>query len=399
MSKIESFSLGGEVMKKKGLVLLGALGLVLGVASCQQETFEYALITDVGDIDDESFNQTSWEALRDFAQENDKTYQYYRPTEDSTAARLVSIEQAVQRGAKIVVCPGYLFEDAVYEAQTRYPEVKFVLIDGQPHSAGTEDNPAVYDTADNTVSVIFKEEISGFLAGYAAVMNGNTKLGFCGGMAVPAVQRFGSGFIQGADYAATQLELAQDTIELRYYYAGQFAATPEATAKMQSWYAAGIETIFASGGKVYQSVETACDETTNGTWIGVDTDQSSVDERVLTSAIKGLRESVLSALEVYNNDEWSTIGGEDYTLGLASTFGELEARDYVGIPTDDDVWARFEQYKKGENSFTKTQYEKVLQDIKDKTVSISDIITEAPTTTNFDVTYESSFVASTSTAE
>ncbi len=366
--------------KNKLFVALGALGLVLGVASCNNNTsYEYALVTDVGDIDDESFNQTSWEALRDFAEENKKTYQYYRPTEDSTAARLVAIDQAVQRGAKIVVCPGYLFEDAVFDAQTKYPDVKFVLIDGTPHTA----DYGTYETKENTVSIIYKEEISGFLAGYAAVMDGNKSVGFCGGMTVPAVQRFGSGFVQGADYAAGELGLTD--VSCRYYYAGAFQATDEATAKMKSWYTSGVETVFASGGKVYQSVAEGCNEVEGATWIGVDVDQSSVDENVLTSATKGLREAVMSALEVYNEGSWDIIGGQDYNLGLNAEFGDVAAKDYVGIPTTDEAW-RFE-------SFTLDQYNDILDAIKSGEVTISNSTTEAPVTENFEVTYESPFAS------
>lgn len=369
---------------KKNKILTLSLVLLAGLSagsltSCDEGgTYEYALVTDVGDINDASFNQTSWEALEEFCQENDKAYAYYRPSEDSTAARLLSIDQAVQRGAKVIVCPGYLFEEAVYSAQTTYPEVKFVLIDGTPHPADSTESTI----ADNTVSIIFQEEIPGFLAGYAAVMDGNTKLGFCGGMAVPAVQRYGSGFVQGADYAAQQLKT---NIEVNYYYAGAFAATDAATAMMRTWYTNGTETVFASGGKVYLSVEEACDAAGEGkTWIGVDVDQSSVDTKVLTSAMKGLRESVISSLEEYADDKWDVIGGKSYTLGLNSKFGDLENRDYVGIPTAESSW-RFE-------TFTLDQYNAILTSIKNGTVTITNSTTEAPTVSSYTtVDYVSNF--------
>ena len=370
-------------MKKNKIfaLSLAVLGSVSLLASCgNNEPVEYALITDVGDVDEESFNQTSWEALRDFAEAHEKTYGYYRPTADSTPARLNSIDQAVQRGAKIIVCPGYLFEDAVYEAQTKYPEVKFVLIDGTPHTTDYSD----YKTAENTVSIIFKEEIAGFLAGYAAVMDGNRDLGFCGGMAVPAVQRFGSGYVQGIDYAAKQLDV-QTTV--RYYYAGDFQATAAATALMDTWYTNGMDTVFASGGKVYLSVVEGVKANPDGTWIGVDVDQSGVDPKVLTSATKGLRESVTSALEVYFNDQWSDIGGENYNLGLDSEFGKVEKKDYVGIPTADKAW-RFK-------TFTVAQYNEVLADIKAGEITITNSTTEAPTVdaAHTTVTWDSQFAA------
>ncbi len=369
-------------MKKTGLLIATAAIVLMGanLTSCGS-TYEYALVTDVGDIDDQSFNQTSWEATRDFAKAHGKTVNYYRPTEDSTTARLAAMEQAVNKGAKVIVCPGYLFEDAVYEAQTTYPEVKFVLIDGAPHTPDYK----TYKTESNTVSIIFKEEIAGFLAGYAAVKDGNTKLGFCGGMAVPAVQRYGSGFVQGAEAASKEMGI---TTTLKYYYAGAFAATDAATATMKSWYTEGTETVFACGGKVFQSVVAGCDEGgANATWIGVDTDQAYVSTKVLTSAMKGLGEAVTSALEVYHEDKWSEIGGKDYNLGIDSVLGTLGKKDYVGIPTANDSW-RFKQ-------FTKAEYETVLGKIKSGAITISGDTTSAPTTTSCTVTYVSAFTGTT----
>ena len=366
-------------MKKSGLLLAAAALVLMGtdLTGCQTQTYEYALVTDVGDIDDQSFNQTSWEATRDFAKANGKTVNYYRPTEDSTKARLAAMEQAVNKGAKVIVCPGFLFEDAVYEAQVTYPDVKFVLIDGQPHTADYQ----TYETKNNTVSIIFKEEIAGFLAGYAAVKDGNTKLGFCGGMAVPAVQRYGSGFVQGADAASKEMGI---NTTLKYYYAGAFAATDGATATMKSWYTEGTETVFACGGKVFQSVVAGCEQgSTKATWIGVDTDQAYVSEKVLTSAMKGLSAAVTSALEVYSQDKWTEIGGHDYNLGLDSVLGTVTKKDYVGIPTADASW-RFK-------TFTKAEYEAVLTKVKSGEITISGDVKAAPVTEKVTVTWVSPF--------
>lgn len=353
-------------MKKlfKCFMIFAALFVATGIlTSCTAREYEYALITDVGDIDDESFNQASWEAVKAFAEKNNKTYQYYRPTADSNDARVASIKLAIQKGAKIVVCPGFLFETAVYDVQDLYPEVKFVLIDGDPHNADYTD----YKRSDNVVSILYQEEIAGYLAGYATVMEGYTKLGFCGGMAVPAVMRFGSGFVQGASAAADAKNV---DVQIKYYYAGQFQATAEATTKCTSWYTAGTEVVFACGGKVYQSVVEGSKANPEGKWIGVDVDQSSVASNVLTSAMKGLKESVTSALEVYANGSWSEIGGKNYNLGLSSEFGKLEKRDYVGIPTAESSW-KF-------TSFTSSQYNDLLANIKSGVLTISSDITAAP---------------------
>ena len=370
-------------MKKmsKLMFVAAATLLVGGMTSCGETEKEYALITDVGDIDDQSFNQTCYEAMVAFAKSKGKTYDYYRPTEDSNEARMISIDQAVQKGAKIVICPGYLFEPAVYKKQAQYPEVKFVLIDGTPHAG----DYATYETKANTVSVIFQEQISGFLAGYAAVKDGNKALGFCGGSAVPAVQRFGSGFVQGCDFASKEMGI-QTT--LKYYYAGTFGPTDAATSTMKSWYTAGIDTVFASGGKVYQSVvEGAKSGKAGSTWIGVDVDQNYIDpDKVLTSAVKGLAETVTSALEVYYNDKWSEISAKNYNLGLAAEFGSVAAKDYVGIPTVDSSW-KFKTFKKSE-------LESIMSDIKSGKVAVSGDTSAAPKTTNCEVSWVSAFTGS-----
>lgn len=353
-------------------------GSLLGLTSCDEKTYEYALITDVGDIDDEGFNQSSWEACKAYAEKIGKTSNYYRPTDDNNTARKEAMEQAIKKGAKVVICPGYLFEAPVYDMQDKYPDVKFILLDGNPH---TEDY-STYKTSSNVVGYTFQEEISGFLAGYAAVKDGNRDLGFCGGMAVPAVERFGTGYVQGIEAASKELGVKTTC---KYYYAGVFQATDEATANMKSWYTAGIDTVFACGGKVYQSVVEGIKSATkaSSTWIGVDVDQHSVSDKVLTSAMKGLRETVTSSLEVYEAGEWSKIGGSNPILGLNTKVGTLDAKDYVGLPTDSAAW-RF-------NSFKTSDLDKVIAGIKDGTYKVSNDTSAAPETSYCTVTWVSAF--------
>jgi basic membrane protein A len=147
------------------------------------------------------FRSGTWEGVVAFAEENGKTHKYYKPTEQSTDAYLAAIQLAVEGGAKIIVTPGFLFEEPIYLAQDLYEDVYFVLIDGNPHNADSTE----FRTEENAVGILFAEEQSGYLAGYAAVKDGYTKLGFMGGMAVPAVVRFGYGFVQGAEAAAAEL--------------------------------------------------------------------------------------------------------------------------------------------------------------------------------------------------
>ena len=182
--------------------------------------YELALVIDVGTIDDKSFNQGSWEGVQKYGDENGIAYKYYKSAEATTDSFQETIELAIEGGAKVIVCPGYLFEEPIYNMQTAHPDVKFILIDGEPHDADNN-----YETADNTMAVLYQEDQAGFLAGYAAVKDGYTKLGFMGGMALPAVIRYGYGYLAGADYAAKELGI---DVDVTYTYTGSFDATPEA---------------------------------------------------------------------------------------------------------------------------------------------------------------------------
>jgi len=303
-------------MMKKIVAVVLVLVLVLGLAACggdakteEPATYEIAMITDVGTIDDKSFNQGTWEGVVAYAEENNITHKYYKPTEQSTDAYLAAIQLAVKGGAKVVVTPGFLFEEPIYLAQEQYPDVNFILIDGFPHNADYSD----YRTDKNTVGIIFAEEQSGYLAGFVAVKEGMTKLGFMGGMAVPAVVRYGYGFVQGAEAAAKEMGIAN--VDVKYHYTGGFDATPEVQTLASSWYAEGTEVIFAAGGAVGFSVMSAA-EAAGTKVIGVDVDQSGESDTVIISAMKGLAEAVQQALTDYYAGSFP--GGESLTLGAES---------------------------------------------------------------------------------
>ena len=292
---------------KKTISLLLALVLSLGAfAVALADSYEIAMITDIGTIDDKSFNQSTWEAVKAFGDANGKTYNYYQPSAQSTDIYLERIDQAVTDGAKVIVTPGYMFEEPIFIAQDKYPDVSFVLIDGNPHSADYSE----FRTEKNAVGMVFAEEQSAFLAGYAAVKDGYTKLGFMGGMAVPAVVRFGYGFVQGADYAAKELGLTD--VSVNYYYTGGFDATPEAQAMASSWYNDGVQVIFGCGGAVGNSVMAAAEATGNKV-IGVDKDQSTESPTVITSAMKDLAYGVTTTLTDFYADKFPA--GESWVLG------------------------------------------------------------------------------------
>ena len=177
--------------------------------------------------------------------ENKIDFTYYKPEGDSTAERVAMIDKAVADGYNVVVMPGYAFAEAITETAETYPEVKFVALDVSEFDLEGETSDFNNETYPNVFSAVYQEELPGYMAGYAAVKMGFTKLGFLGGMAVPAVIRYGYGFVQGADAAAKETGAS---VELNYAYGNQFYGDADITAAMDTWYQGGTEVVFAFRG-------------------------------------------------------------------------------------------------------------------------------------------------------
>jgi len=307
-----------------------------GIISWNEGEIPLALITDYGDIDDESYNQGAWEGLLEFAVPRGIPHEFFRPVErGSTEANLDSISQAIAAGAQVIVTPGFLFAESIYEAQQLWPDLKIVLLDTLPTPAGGGE-PVI---GANVAAVLYAEEQPGFLAGYAAVMEGYRSLGYVGGMPGPSLVRFGSGFVQGAEYAAAELGLAPGEVTVRYNYLGSFAPSPEAQAMAAGWFADGVEIIFAAAGGAGMSVFAAADAV-GGTVIGVDVDQGHHSENIITSALKELRPSVRQMLEAAFGGTFE--GGRTHMMDATN--------EGIGLPRNFD---RF-------NTFTEAMYDDVF---------------------------------------
>ena len=320
------------------------------VKSETSDGYELALVTDLGTIDDKSFNQGAWEGMKKYAEENGISYKYYQPQEGTTDSYLETIGLAIEGGAKLVVCPGFLFEEPVYLAQDQYKDVHFILLDGEPHSGDYSE----YRTEANVMPILFQEDEPGFLAGYAAVKDGYTKLGFLGGMAVPAVIRYGYGFAEGADYAANEMgvdgmiEIERHPM-LMFHYTGAFAATPEAQSMAASWYQNGTEVIFGCGGAVGNSVMAAAEEK-SAKVIGVDVDQSYESDTVVTSAMKQLSVSVYDGVRDFY--------AGSFPGGKTSIFSAKN--DGIGLPMETSKFTKF----------TQADYDAVYAQLKDGKITL-----------------------------
>ena len=398
---------------KKILAVLLAMVMVLGLVACgstatpeapkteepaateapaeqptetpaEETETKVAMITDYGDITDQSFNQTTYEACKAFAEANGVEFQYFKPAGDSTADRVAMVETAVDEGYNVIVMPGYAFGGTIVEAAPEYPEVKFIALDvakGDLLEAGVaaagesyDYNPDNWDLAkyvdmSNVYCAIYQEELCGYMAGYAAVKLGYTKLGFLGGMAVPAVVRYGYGFVQGVDAAAAEMDLTD--VAINYIYGGQFSGDADITAVMDTWYNGGTEIVFACGGSIYTS---ACEAAAkvNGKIIGVDTDQSGIidgqygEGMTVTSAMKGLYPATYDTLtDVVINGNWANYAGKIATLGLIS--GTDPEANYVQIP----MTTQFEDGK-----FTADDYKALVAAMFDGSLTVSNDITK-----------------------
>ena len=349
--------------------------------------YAVAMITDYGDITDQSFNQTTYEACKAFCEDNGVEFSYFKPAGDNTADRVAMIEKAVDEGYNVIVMPGYAFGGAIVEAAPEFPDVKFIALDvakGDLLEAGVakagesyDYNPDNWDLEkyvdmSNVYCAIYQEELCGYMAGYAAVKLGYKSLGFLGGMAVPAVIHYGYGFVQGVDAAAADLGLSDVTV--KYVYGGQFFGDADITAVMDTWYANGTEVVFACGGGIYTSAVDAAKKA-NGKVIGVDVDQAGVianyagvDGLTVTSAMKGLYPATYDTLnDVIINGNWANYVGQIATLGLVSA-DDPEA-NYVQIPMGEGTqWS---------DSFTQDDYKAMVADMYNGVITVSNDISKA----------------------
>ncbi len=333
-----------------------------GSGDAAASDMKVAMVTDYGDITDQSFNQTTYEACKAFAEANNIDFTYYKPEGDSTADRVAMIDKAVADGYNVLVLPGYAFAEAIVESAETYTDTKFVALDVSEYDLCTAAGTETY-SQDNVYSAVYEEQISGYMAGYAAVKMGYKKLGFLGGMAVPAVIRYGYGFVAGANDAAKELGLTDVTIN--YAYGNQFYGDADITAAMDTWYKGGTEVVFACGGGIYTSAaEAAAKE--NGKFIGVDVDQKALvdgqygEGMTITSAMKGLGATVNTLLTAIMNGEWDSYKGQIQSLGIVS--GDDPTLNYVQIPMDTTVW---------NDGFTQDDYKALVKGLADGSVTVT----------------------------
>lgn len=349
---------------KKTVAFILCMALVIACVACfaacndTAKTYEIAVVTDVGQLMDGGFNQGTYEGAKAYAEANGLTYQYYQPANGSNATdndRIAAMRQAVKNGAKVVVAPGFLQAGAMRAVAKESPDVKFIFVDGWAltDSADAKGNDNG-EPLPNVTAVVYKEEESGYMAGYAAVKDGYTKLGgtFGGDGTNPACNRFAYGYVQGIAAAAEELNKNVE-VKISFMYGGGFSASTELQTQISGWYANGTEVVFSCGGSMFESVKSAAEATNNGKIIGVDVDQAPLSNRVITSAVKGLSVSVQKILGEFYKGEWDTkLAAKASNLGAAD--------DATGLPTA--TWRM--------SNFTVEDYNTLFAAVKTGTVSI-----------------------------
>ena len=375
---------------KRILALVLALCMVFALCACNngdkdsKETdkpdkaaMKVAMITDYGDITDQSFNQTTYEACKAYCSEKSIDFNYFKPASDADADRVAMIEKAVADGYNVIVMPGYAFANAIKQTVNTYTDVKFVALDVGAGDLNTfNDDGSIkeeFKVPSNLYCAVYQEELCGYMAGYAAVKLGYKQLGFLGGMAVPAVVRYGYGFVQGANTAAIEMKI-EDQVSVKYVYGNKFAPAPEITAVMDTWYKGGTEVVFACGGGIYASAAEAAAKVEGAKMIGVDVDQSGIidgkygEGMTVTSAMKGLAPTVKTVLSAISADKWADFGGKIETLGLVS---ENPDDNYVQIPMESTQWS---------DGFTKDDYKTLVSAMFKGDIKVDNSIEAMPKT-------------------
>ena len=350
-------------MRKISLkTVLGTVILVFSafvICSCTKseepakKAMKVGMVTDAGTIDDKSFNQGTWEGIVRAEKELGVEVKYLKPVGTTEADYVKEISNLYDSGYKLIICPGFKFETAIFKTQTKYPDAKLVLIDGNAHPADSHDA----QNGPNTIGILFAEQEAGFAAGLAAALQlQEGRFGFIGGMEIPAVQKFNWGWQQGIMYAnknfGTKIEMHPED----FIYQGTFSDIAAGQQIAASMFDRGVTCIHAAAGGVGVGVinETkARRQVGKDVWVvGVDVNQYNEGllpdgkSAVLTSAMKYIDRAAFDMVKEALDGTFK--GGRSLLL--------TAKEDAVGIPLEnpnlsDDVQKKvdelYQQIKSG----------------------------------------------------
>ena len=331
------------------------ISLMIMAVSCKKsnadsQQISIAVIT-TSAVNDKAFNQEAYEEASEFAAKyNAKCRNYVTPSSQNSAIG-ETFSQASADGCNVFILMGYAFIRSILQFALKYPNVKFIGIDindADMYNMAESLGMIGYKIPKNVYCCSFYEHYAGFMAGYAAIREGYTHLGFLGGRPVPAVIRYGLGYVQGIDFAAREMNIA-DKVIVEYAYSKSFSASGSITESMKQWFTDGVQVLFPCGGGIWTSGAAAAAEY-NGRVIGVDIDQSSVINTYganlcLTSAVKNIGRSVGYILDIIREDRFDEFGGKADTLGMVS--GDDPDMNFLRLPMESWTMTKFtkEDYK------------------------------------------------------
>ncbi|MDO4869434.1 MAG: BMP family ABC transporter substrate-binding protein [Bacillota bacterium] len=335
---------------KKSIAVMIALMTAMAMftlTGCQDEEaeqpeemidYEIALITDEGLISDRGTSEAVWETIIDFGSAKGISHKYYKATEAKPNAVADVLDNAVQKGAKVIVVEDNEIADCVFEKQEDYKDTAFIAINADPYDSANGD----IRIRENTVAVTFAGEQAGFMAGYAAVMEGYTDLGVLTEGKTTQDHNVTLGFAKGANRAARELGV---TAHLRCAACGEETPRIDAANKAAEWYQNGTQVIFAWGDRIEDTVIGEA-ETCDGKVIAGITDKGEISDTVLISAVEDIDTALKAMLTDYFDGHFK--GGEIVTYGVSDDAISLDYRNsrmqnYV----KDEYDALYDQIKSG----------------------------------------------------
>lgn len=334
--------------RKRTGILAGALTLILllaGGCGAQTETLRYALVTGQRGAKAEKALTQLESGMEDFAGAQGLKARTFASEKETVASYGDEISQAVQEGASVILANGEAMGKAVYTAQNEHRKTKFLLFGAEPSSEdGTKTK-----IRKNTLSILFSPEQEGYLAGYAAVKEGWQRIGFLAGPRTQDAERYYRGLVQGAEYAAGMLGLEEESVEIRFEFAGTGKLTPVRTEEALLWYEEGTEAILPYGEQIERAVLIAAEEA-GGYVIGANRDLTGESSRVLFSVSPDYARAAKAALEFYE---------DGFRGGSAVYYGMKERAIRLN--------ADFSDF----DSFTQDDYNSVLNSVGTGTLTVS----------------------------
>lgn len=287
-----------------------------------------AMITDVGGVNDQSFNQSAWEGLQKADKDLGTKSTYQESHQDSDY--VPNLETALDAENDLIWGIGFKLADAVKDAAEENDDIKYAIVD---FSYGD-------DTPDNAVGVVFKQEQPSFLVGYIAAMMSETgKVGFVGGMESEVISAFDYGYHAGVAYAN---KVADKDVKVLRQYAEAFDDPAKGKAIANSMYQQGADIVFhAAGGSGDGVIEAAKEQDKYA--IGVDRDQHDLaPDNVITSAMKRVDVGVYNVVK--DLKEGKFVGGTTVVYGLEEGAVDIAPTSDKHVPKE--ILDKVEEIKK-----------------------------------------------------